>query len=381
MDVNKAKGGAFFAAFFISVSALAADAEYESKVVFDSVSLVLAAENNASPSSMMGHSFLKISGGGRIHAFGYYAVLNSGLKSYIDALFGNQKGVYALSPYRTKAAEYLLSENRSLWEFELDLSDSEKSALKQEIGKMKGKEDTYSFVSHNCSSAIEGLLKTTNPVFEFDRIKPFTTPVEYAQFLHKQGKIKSVFYIRAPAQKEKPVKNILTAAPPSRMAIDTGFIEFAPVYQDLRTVSDAYNTELETKMLSVRFDTKKGRWDKLDLLKLFSIQSVSKYLRIGWESGGVAEAGIGGGVTKNGFSAYILPTVGARDSAFFAGVKSGTVLRYADKAKLIVSYEAATDKTHFTAYAGVKVYSNTEIYVQYNHSRSDKTVAGLAVYF
>ena len=53
MDVNKAKGGAFFAAFFISVSALAADAEYESKVVFDSVSLVLAAENNASPSSMM----------------------------------------------------------------------------------------------------------------------------------------------------------------------------------------------------------------------------------------------------------------------------------------------------------------------------------------
>ena len=35
----------------------------------------------------------------------------------------------------------------------------------------------------------------------------------------------------------------------------------------------------------------------------------------------------------------------------------------------------------FNADAGVKVYSNTEIYVQYEHSRSDKTAAGLAVYF
>lgn len=381
MAANKAKGGAFFAAFFIVFSAFAADAEYESKVVFDSVSLVLAAENNASPSSMMGHSFLKISGGGRIHAFGYYAVLNGGVKSYADALFGTQKGVYALSPYASKAAEYLLSENRSLWEFELDLSDSEKSALKQEIGKMKGKEDTYSLISHNCSSAIERLLKATNPAFEFDRIKPFTTPVEYAQFLYKTGKIKSVSYIRAPAQKEKSVKNILTATPPSRLAIDTGHIEFSPVYQDLRTVSDAYNTELETKMLSVRFDTKKGRWDKLDLLKLFSVQKISKYFRIGWESGGVLEAGIGYGVTKNGFSAYVLPILGARDSAFFAGVKTGSVLRYTDKAKFIVSYETATDKTRFTAYAGAKIYTNTEIYVQYGHSRSDKTVVGMAVYF
>lgn len=381
MAVNKAKGGAFLAAFFLSFPTLAADTEYESKVVFDSVSLVLAAENNASPSSMMGHSFLKISGGGRVHAFGYYAVLNDGLKSYIDALIGKQTGVYALSPYRVKAAEYLLSENRSLWEFDLDLSPAEKSVLKREILKLKGRSDAYSFASHNCSSAVENLLKSANSDYAFERTKPFTTPVEYAQFLHRTGKIKKISYIRAPAQKNVPVKNILSAAPPSRLAIDTGFIEFAPVYQDLRTVSDAYNTELETKMLSARFDTKKGRLDKADLLKLFSVQPVSKYFRIGWESGGVLEAGIGGGATKNGFSAYVLPIVGARDSQLFAGVKTGGVWRWSDKAKFIVSYEAATDRTRFTAYAGTKVYTNTELYVQYDRCRSDRTVAGMAVYF
>lgn len=212
MTVNKAKGGAFLAAFFLSFSVLAVDTEYESKVVFDSVSLVLAAENNASPSSMMGHSFLKISGGGRVHAFGYYAVLNDGFKSYIDALIGKQSGVYALSPYRAKAAEYLLSENRSLWEFDLDLSPVEKSVLKREILKLKGRSDAYSFASHNCSSAVENLLKSANSDYAFKRTKPFTTPVEYAQFLHRTGKIKKISHIRAPAQKNAPVKNISASA-------------------------------------------------------------------------------------------------------------------------------------------------------------------------
>lgn len=383
MVANKAKGGAFFAAFFISVSAFAADAEYESKVVFDSVSLVLAAENNASPSSMMGHSFLKISGGGCVHAFGYYAALDGGLKSYIAALFGNQRGIYVLTPYASKAAEYLLAENRSLWEFELDLSDSEKTVLKREIGKTKGKEDAYSFASHNCSSAIESLLKSADPDYGFDRVKPFTTPVEYAQFLYKSGKIKSVSYVRAPAQKDRPVKNVLTAASPSRIGMDTEYVEFSPVYQDFRTVSDAYNTELETKMLSARFDTKKGRLDKLDLLKLFSVQSVSKYFRVGWESGGVLEAGIGAGETKRGFSIYAVSLVGARDSRIFAGVKTGGALRLADKAKFIAEYETATDKNGFGAYAGLKIRANAELYIQYErkHSRADRTVVGAAVYF
>ena len=383
MIANKVKGGAFLAAFFISVSTFAADAEYESKVVFDSVSLVLAAEKNASPSSMMGHSFLKISGGGRVHAFGYYAALDGGLKSYIAALFGNQRGIYVLTPYTSKAAEYLLVENRSLWEFELDLSDSEKTVLKREIGKTKGKEDAYSFVSHNCSSAIESLLKSANSDYGFDRVKPFTTPVEYAQFLYRTGKIKNVSYIRAPAQKDRPVKNILTAAPPSRIGIDTKYVEFSPVYQDLRTVSDAYNTELETKMLSAKFDTKNGRLDKLDLLKLFSVQPVSKYFRIGWESGGVLEAGIGTGMIKHGFSVYAVPMVGTRDSRIFAGLKTGGVLHLADKAKFIAEYETATDTDKFTAYAGIKVHANTELYIQYEHRHAcaDRTVVGAAVYF
>ena len=282
---NKTKGGGvFFAAFWLFSFGAVAETEYEQKVVFDRVSLVIAAENNASPASAMGHSFLKISGNGYEHAFSYYAVLN-GAASYLKTLAGKAEGAYVLSPYSQKAAEYLLSENRSLWEFELDLNYAEKRLLKKRVKEKKNKQEAYSFVFHNCNTALENLLSSVNGDFKYHRKKPFTTPVEYAQFLYQAGKIKKISYVRAPAQKKRPVKNILSAAAPSRLAIDTTYIEFSPVYQDLRTVSDAYNSELETKMLSVRFDMQKGRPDKLDLLKLFSVQSVSKYFRVGWESG------------------------------------------------------------------------------------------------
>lgn len=143
---NKTKGGGvFFAAFWLFSFGAVAETEYEQKVVFDRVSLVIAAENNASPASAMGHSFLKISGNGYEHAFSYYAVLN-GAASYLKTLAGKAEGAYVLSPYSQKAAEYLLSENRSLWEFELDLNDAEKRLLKKRVKEKKNKQEAYSFV-------------------------------------------------------------------------------------------------------------------------------------------------------------------------------------------------------------------------------------------
>ena len=379
---TKVKGGGIIAAFFFSFPCYAVDLEYKNLVVFDTVSLVIAAENNASPSSMMGHSFLKISGAGRLHAFGYYAVLNTGLLSYLNALIGNQDGIYILSPYRQKAAEYLVVENRALWEFELDLSDDEKSLLKQRVWDLKGKQDKYSFMSYNCNSAIERLLSGVNLGFKRTTAKPFTTPVEYAQFLYKNGKIKAVSYVRPPIQKHQVVKNILKSKPSSRLAIETGYIEFSPVYQDLRTVSDAYSAEMETKLLSVRLDFKdRLRLDRLDLLKLFSVQKEAKYFRIGYENGGLIEAGFGTGFNQNGFSAYILPMLGARESVAFVGAKIGFIGRLSDKAKVITSYEIATDKTVFNAYIGARLTQNSELYVQYKHAQTAETIVGLAWYF
>ncbi len=379
---NKTKGGGvFFAAFWLFSFGAVAETEYEQKVVFDRVSLVIAAENNASPSSAMGHSFLKISGNGYEYAFSYYAVLN-GAASYLKTLAGKAEGAYVLSPYSQKAAEYLLSENRSLWEFELDLNDAEKRLLKKRVKEKKNKQEAYSFVFHNCNTALENLLSSVNGDFKYHRKKPFTTPVEYAQFLYRQEKIRKISFIRSPVQKKEELKNILKAKPPSRLAIETGYFEFSPVYQDLRSVSDAYNAEMETKMLSFRFSIKdKARLDRLDLLTLFSVRSLSKYLRIGYEQGWLSEFGLGGGYRKNGFSVYALAVGGGRESRAFIGARAGIVQRFSDKAKLVLSYETATDKKTFSAYLGFALNERLELYVQYEHDHQEESVFGLALYF
>ncbi len=379
---NKRKGGELICVAFLFFSFdAAAETEYEKKVAFDHVSLVVAAENNMSPSSAMGHSFLKISGNGYEHSFSYYAVLD-GTLSYLKTLIGKTEGRYVLSPYSKKAAEYLLSEKRSLWEFELDLNNTEKQNLKKHIKEKKNKKEAYSFIFHNCSSAVENLLSSVNEDFKYQRKKPFTTPVEYAQFLYKKEKIKKISFIRSTFQKGKKAKNILKAKPPSRLAIDTGYVEFSPVYQDIRSISDAYNTEIETKMLAFRLSYKnKPHLDKLDLLSLFSAQTFSKYLRIGYERGWLTEFGLGGGYDKNGFSAYVLAISGGRESHAFIGIRSGIIQRFSDKSKVVLSYETATDKNTFSAYFGFALCKHAEIYAQYKHDRKEESLLGLALYF
>ena len=380
---NKQKSGKviFIAFFLFSLKTLAEENEYTQKVIFDDVSLVIATENNMSPSSAMGHSFLKISGNGYEHAFSYYAVLD-GFFSYLKTLAGIADGAYILSPYAKKASDYLLTENRSLWEFELNLNKEEKSKLKQLIWEKKDKNDSYSFISYNCSSALENLLSFVNKDFKYQRTKLFTTPVEYAQFLYQKEKIKKISFVRSPSLKKQKVKNILKSKPPSRLALETGYIEFSPVYQDLRSISDAHNTEMETKMLAVRLSFKdEVHFDKLDLLTLLAVQPLSKYLNIGYEHGWKAEFGIGKGYDKNRFSCYALAIGGGRKNNAFIGIQTGIIQRFSDKAKAILSYETSTDKNIFSVYFGISLGKNTEIYTQYRHDDNEEGVLGLALYF
>lgn len=371
----------FLSLFLLFPFNVLAETEYETKVVFDRVSLVIATENNTFPSSAMGHSFLKISGKEYEHAFSYYAVLD-GAVSYLKTLFGNAQGAYVLSPYSKTAAEYLLLDNRSLWEFELDLNDKEKQILKKRIKEKKDKKDSYSFAFHNCNTALENLLSSVNNDFRYQRIKPFTTPVEYAKFLYQNKKIKQISFIRSPAQKNKKTNNILKSKPPSRLAIENGYLEFSPVYQDLRSISEAYDTEMETKMLAVRLSLKdKIRLNKLDLLSLFSLRHLSKYVRIGYEQGWLGEFGFGWGYNKNGFSVYVLAVSGGRESNAFVGIRSGVIQRFSNKAKAIISYENATDRNTFLAYLGFKIHESAEIYTQYRHHDKDENILGFALYF
>ena len=81
--------------------------------------MIFASENNVSPSSMMGHSFIKLSGknenGLKEHSFSYFATVDvsNTLKFYADILTVGIDGAYVLSPYAKKRDEYMQKAEKS----------------------------------------------------------------------------------------------------------------------------------------------------------------------------------------------------------------------------------------------------------------------------
>lgn len=400
--------------------------KYEEKVVFDKVYVVFAAENNLVPSSMMGHTFLRIDGNTRSHAFSYFATFTNTttLKFYADIIRGID-GAYMLSPYKNKSAEYLHQEGRSIWEFELDLTAEEKSKLKKHLWELKEKKINYSLVSHNCSTALINILKVANSELSTKNIKPYITPIEYIQTLQENNKVSNISIEPSESHKKAIEKfglnYIANATKPANISISQDInnnltkINFNPVYQDIRNISDAYFPELESKILdiSIDYNNDKQRFivNNINILKMASIidyqstNNLSKYLRIGFENDlfseknelkPVFEIGLGIGKKIAHTTVYVLPKMGYHYDKFsnlYIAPQIGAISRLGNKTKMINIYEKYFNSKNnnrgyngkYTFYTGYQILKNTEVYFDYSHydnaTNSKSLLFGVSVHF
>lgn len=388
--------------------------EYLDKVIFDDVSIVFASESNTSPSSMMGHSFLKVSGQEKTHAFSYFATFDrtTSFDFFIKAFVGGVDGAYVLSSYSKKENEYLYNEKRSLWEFKLKLNQEDKKRLKAHLWELKGKNIKYNFIKHNCNTALINVLKIANKDFYLDAKKTFITPVEYIQWLQDNDKISSVTFIPSETQKNAIKKfglNYIGDAPkPTRVAFSQDIlnhvthIKLSPVYQDIRDISNAYFADLESKILDLSFSyynkNKKFTVDKIDILKMESIidfqttNSFSKYFRLGFENdlfnedvklNPVIELGLGFGKKVWSTSLFVLPKFGYHYddfSNFYIAPQVGAISRIGPNIKMINSYEKYfSSKSNnfgfsekFNMYLGYKIFENNDVFVNYQFYNKSK---------
>jgi hypothetical protein len=97
--------------------------EFVEKAPVENVSLVFAAEDISSSSSMMGHLMLKIEGvnidGLNVqHAISYFTDANTVNvpKLLFDSLIVGKDGYYTLSPYVERLRRYNINEQRNVWE-------------------------------------------------------------------------------------------------------------------------------------------------------------------------------------------------------------------------------------------------------------------------
>lgn len=136
------------------------------------VTLVFASDYLNSPSSMFGHTFLRLDAPGqsedtRLLAYAVnYAAQADAKNPFTFAykgLTGGYPGVFSLMPYYEKVKEYSDMENRDLWEYQLNLSPDEVRLLLAHLWELRSIEFPYYFLTRNCSFQLLALLEVARP--------------------------------------------------------------------------------------------------------------------------------------------------------------------------------------------------------------------------
>lgn len=189
----------------------------------DSVALVYASAHLNGPSSMYGHTLLRIDPPGFKQSdtallswaasFGANipANENSILYAY-RGIFGGYPGKFNVLPYLDKLKEYSRIENRDLWEYQLNLTAQEVDALVVHLWELKNINFDYFFFDENCSYQLLELLNVARPGQAVTDDYPLVViPVDTVRGVIKHGFVSSVTY--RPSVSTKLEHNIAQLTP------------------------------------------------------------------------------------------------------------------------------------------------------------------------
>lgn len=144
------------------------------------VTLVFPAAHLNNPSSMYGHTLLRIDARDQdertrllAYAVNYTASTSetNGITFAINGLIGTYPGTFSIMPYYLKVREYNDLENRDIWEYELNLNPKEIDWLLMHIWELGPVWFDYYFFDENCSYYLLEVLEVARP--DLDLSSPF----------------------------------------------------------------------------------------------------------------------------------------------------------------------------------------------------------------
>ena len=161
-----------------------------------SATLVFPSAHINSPASMFGHTFLRIDSAYKSkllsYAVNYAADANTqtenGFIFAIKGLFGGYMGKYSLLPYYDKLKEYRDSEQRDIWEYNLDLNEQEVQQMFRHIWELNGTHSQYYFFTENCSYNILWFIEVARPSIHLrDYFKYQVIPIATVHVARDEG--------------------------------------------------------------------------------------------------------------------------------------------------------------------------------------------------
>lgn len=137
----------------------------------DSVSLIFPYMQGSSPSSMFGHTFLRIDSKSKPKMMSYafnYAALHeeeedSPLVYMYKGFFGGYKGSYSMLPYYEKIKEYRDIEERDIWEYDLNFTKEETAQMIRHMWEVQEKNSSYYFFTQNCAYKMFWMMEVARP--------------------------------------------------------------------------------------------------------------------------------------------------------------------------------------------------------------------------
>ena len=171
-----------------------------------SAALIFPAAYLNSPSSMSGHTLLRIDQSNThsddttllSYAINFGAYIEGSDNSILYAwkgLMGGYPGLFALMPYQEKLSEYRSLENRDLWEYQLDLTPQETGRMVEHVWELKQIQFDYFFFDENCSYRLLELLQVARPGLDLTSQFPLTAiPTDTVKAVRQSGLVSSVNY-------------------------------------------------------------------------------------------------------------------------------------------------------------------------------------------
>jgi Domain of unknown function (DUF4105) len=163
------------------------------------VTLVFPSAYINNPSSMFGHTLLRIDPPDSkfkttltSYSISYAAATTefNGLVFAVKGLTGGYAGYFSIQPYYDKVNEYSDLENRDIWEYELNLLPAEVRRLMEHAWELHKTAFEYYFLDENCSFQLLTLLDVARPGMNLTAEFPLAViPADTVRTLLKQQNI------------------------------------------------------------------------------------------------------------------------------------------------------------------------------------------------
>ena len=170
----------------------------------DRVSLVFASAYLNNPSSMYGHTFLRIDAPPQRHrpeqwsytlSYAADADPKDGFSFAYKGLMGHYHGIMASPTYFLKLREYSLIENRDVWEYPLQLTATEVERMVAYAWEMSQAKFNYYFFDENCAYMLMVLLDVARPSLKLaDEFTWWAIPSDIVKAVVRSGLVSHTQY-------------------------------------------------------------------------------------------------------------------------------------------------------------------------------------------